>query len=62
MIGTKLVMFRATLVFSEQYVNVSSPKTSVVGHYDAMNLDKVCTAARIKTWLFGVYSETWLSG
>ena len=37
-------------------------KTSVIGLFDAMNLDKVCIADRIKTWLFWLSSETWLSG
>jgi hypothetical protein len=31
-------------------------KASVVGLFDAMNLDKVCTAARIKTWFSLLYS------
>ena len=52
----QMMTFRATLVFSGQKLNVSSPlEIRLVGLYDAVNLDKVCTAARIKPWLFGVY-------
>ena len=61
-IGTNGDVPRDLSIFRAKIKCVKPLKIRVVGLYDAVNLDKVCTAARIKPWLFGGYSETWLSG
>ena len=42
-------------IFRAKAKCVKPLKIRVVVLYDAVNLDKVCTAARIKPWLFGGY-------